>query len=75
MEQFQIARVRPPTENFSLAINTYFFCPWGKCTFCPNNLFHETIKFRRRTLEEIKNDIDNAALLNKSLLKRETSIF
>jgi radical SAM superfamily enzyme YgiQ (UPF0313 family) len=69
MEEFQIARVRPPTENFSLSINTHFYCPWGKCAFCPSNLFHGKIKFRRRILEEIKNDIDNAAQLNEYLLK------
>ncbi|MFX1338602.1 MAG: radical SAM protein [Promethearchaeota archaeon] len=69
MEEFQIARVRPPTENFSLSISTHFYCPWGKCAFCPSNLFHGSIKFRRRTVEEIKNDIDNAAYLNEFLLK------
>lgn len=68
MEEFQIARVRPPTENFSLSISAHFYCPWGKCAFCPNNLFHGKIKFRRRSIEEIKNDIDNAALLNEFLL-------
>jgi len=79
MEEFQIARVRPPTENFSLSISTHFYCPWGKCAFCPSNLFHGTIKFSRRTLEEIQNDIDNAVRLNDFLLKsghvNQTSMF
>ncbi len=69
MEEFQIARVRPPTENFSLAISTHFYCPWGKCAFCPRNLFHGSRKFRRRTLDEIKNDIDNAAYLDDFILE------
>ncbi len=69
MQGFQIAHLRPPTENFSLAINTHFYCPWGKCAFCPNVLFHEERQFRRRTLEEIKADINTAAILNEMLLE------
>ena len=69
MEEFQIARVRPPTENFSLAISTHFYCPWGKCAFCPSSLFHTIPKFKRRTLDDIKNDIDNAVVLNSYLLQ------
>ena len=65
MQEFQIARVRPPTENFSLSISTHFSCPWGKCEFCLGGSSRE---FKRRTLEEIKNDIDNASILNESLL-------
>lgn len=69
MDGFQIARVRPPTENFSLSINTHFFCPWGKCAFCPGFLFYEEKKFQRRTVDEIKKDIDNASELNNFLLQ------
>ncbi len=69
MREFQIATVRPPTESFSLSINTHEYCPWGKCAFCPGVLFLETRKFKRRTLEEIKNDIENAATLNNFLLE------
>ncbi len=69
MEEFQIARVRPPTENFSLSISTHFYCPWGKCSFCPSGLFHNSRRFERRTLEEIKDDINNAAFLNDFLLE------
>ena len=69
LDGFEIAAVRPPTENFSLAINTHFYCPHGKCAFCPSKLFSPTPKFQRRTLDEIKSDIDNAKQLNDILLK------
>ena len=68
-DRFEIAAVRPPTENFSLAINTHFYCPHGKCAFCPSKLFSPTPKFQRRSLDEIKADIDNAMQLNNLLLK------
>ncbi|MBN1802390.1 MAG: radical SAM protein [Candidatus Lokiarchaeota archaeon] len=68
MNAFQIATVRPPTENFSLAINTHSYCPWGKCAFCPGHLFEEELQFKRRTLEEVINDINNARDLNHELL-------
>ena len=70
MQEFQIAAVRPPTENFSLAINTHFYCPHGKCAFCPSQLFSSTPKFQRRTLEEIKIDIDIAEKIYEILLKK-----
>ena len=69
MNSFEIARLRPPTENFSLAILTHYFCPWSKCAFCPSNLFHKVRRFKRRSLEEIKQDIDNVVILNDYLWK------
>ncbi|MFX1274594.1 MAG: radical SAM protein [Promethearchaeota archaeon] len=74
MDGFQIASVRPPTENFSLAISTHFYCPHGKCAFCPSQLFSQTPKFQRRTLDEILNDIDNAARLDQMLLQSDGTI-
>ena len=69
MQEFQIATVRPPTENFSLAISTHTACSWNKCHFCVASLLERTPQFQRRTLEESKSDIDNAAELNDYLLK------
>ncbi|MFX0166987.1 MAG: radical SAM protein [Candidatus Hodarchaeota archaeon] len=65
MQEFQIATVRPPTENFSLSISTHFSCPWGKCAFCGSET--SSRNFKRRLLQEIKKDIDNAAALNEYL--------
>ena len=72
MQEFQIATVRPPTENFSLAISTHTVCSWNKCHFCVASLLESSSKFQRRTLEEIKLDIDNAAELNNYLLRDGT---
>ncbi len=77
MNGFEIAKLRPPTENFSLAILTHFNCPWSKCAFCPSNLFYKLRRFKRRTLEEIKKDIDNTAIINeyiweKGIISQET---
>jgi len=69
MQVFEIAKVRPPTENYSLSINSHFNCPWGKCAFCGSAFFHKSRKFKRRSLEEIKGDIDKARLLNDYLLE------
>lgn len=71
MQEFQIAGVRPPTENFSLSISTHLNCPWSRCAFCPNRLLmgREGRRFKRRSLEEIKNDIDRAATLNEFLFE------
>ncbi len=68
MNAFQIATVRPPTENFSLAINTHSYCPWGKCAFCPGHLFEEKFQFKRRSLEDVIGDIKNARDINDALL-------
>lgn len=68
MQEFQIATVRPPTENFSLSISTHSFCPWGKCAFCPTSSLKNEYKFKRRELNEIIKDIDNATLLNDYIL-------
>ena len=68
MQEFQIATVRPPTENFSLSISTHSACSWNKCEFCVASLLETTPKFQRRTLEDIKKDIDNAAEMNVFLL-------
>ncbi len=68
MQEFQIATVRPPTENFSLSINTHSFCPWGKCAFCLSSSISNVHRFKRRLLEEIIKDIDNAAFLNDYIL-------
>lgn len=48
---------RPPSEAGSLLIQATIGCPHNKCTFC--NMYKET-KFRIRTLEDIKQDLDSA---------------
>jgi radical SAM superfamily enzyme len=47
--------IRPPSEAQSLLIRVTRNCPWNKCLFCPA---YKGVKFSRRTMEEVKADID-----------------
>jgi radical SAM superfamily enzyme YgiQ (UPF0313 family) len=53
---------RPPNEATSALIRASRGCPWNKCLFC--NMY-KTIKFKPRTVEEVKIDIDRAAEIYK----------
>ncbi|MFH1538449.1 MAG: radical SAM protein [bacterium] len=55
---YDIGPIRPPSEAQSLLIRVSRNCPWNKCEFC--NVYKDT-KFERKSLEEIKRDIDAAA--------------
>ena len=58
IEPFEIASIRPPTENQSLSFRVTRSCYWNKCNFCP---VYKTIDSRsKRSLEEVKADISNA---------------
>lgn len=48
---------RPPSEAGSLLIQATIGCPHNKCTFC--NMYKNT-RFRIRTLEDIKQDLESA---------------
>ena len=50
--------IRPPSEAKSLFIRVTRNCPWNKCLFCP---VYKRRKFSRRSVEEVKADIDLAA--------------
>lgn len=58
MYPFEIGPIRPVDEADSLLIRTTRNCPWNKCEFCVN---YQHEKFSIRSVEEIKNDIENAA--------------
>ncbi|MBW2039722.1 MAG: radical SAM protein [Deltaproteobacteria bacterium] len=51
---------RPPSEAYSLLLRVTRGCPWNKCLFCS---MYKEIPFERRSLEEIKGDIETAAYL------------
>src|SRR4030067_1969862 len=51
---------RPPSEAYSLLLRVTRGCPWNKCLFCS---MYKDIPFERRPLEEIKEDIEQAARL------------
>ncbi len=50
--------IRPPSEANSLLIRVTRNCPWNKCIFCPA---YKGTKFSRRTVAEVKGDLDSLA--------------
>ena len=50
--------IRPPSEALSLLIRVTRNCPWNKCLFCPA---YKGVKFSKRSVEEVKKDIDSMA--------------
>ena len=55
---FEQGPIRPPSEAGSLLLRFTRNCPWNKCTFCP---VYKGTRFSRRSLQEIKEDIDAVA--------------
>lgn len=54
---FEQGPIRPPNEARSLLLRFTRNCPWNQCLFCP---VYKKSKFSRRTVEEIKEDIQTA---------------
>lgn len=50
--------IRPPSEASSLLVRVTRNCPWNQCIFCPA---YKGVKFSKRTVDEIKGDIDQMA--------------
>jgi radical SAM superfamily enzyme YgiQ (UPF0313 family) len=55
---FEQGPIRPVDEADSLLIRTTRGCPWNRCEFCVN---FKNMKYSKRTVDEIKTDILNAA--------------
>ncbi len=55
---------RPPSEAYSLLLRVTRGCPWNKCLFCS---MYKGIPFERRSLQEIKGDIEVAAQLYREV--------
>jgi len=55
--QFEVGPVRPPNEARSLLLRFTRNCPWNQCLFCP---IYKGKSFSRRSVEEIKRDIQTA---------------
>ena len=64
--KFEQGPIRPPSEAKSLLLRFTRGCPWNKCKFCGT---FRRFKFTRRTVEEIKADIDTAAQMRKEILQ------
>lgn len=55
---FEQGPIRPPSEASSLLLRFTRNCPWNRCTFCP---VYKGMPFERRSLQEIKKDIEVVA--------------
>jgi len=69
---FEQGVIRPPSEASSLLVRVTRNCPWNRCHICPA---YKGQKFSRRTVEEVKNDIDMMADYYSSNAGRITSAF
>jgi len=54
---FEQGPIRPPNEARSLLLRVTRNCPWNQCLFCP---VYKRRKFSLRTVEQIREDIQNA---------------
>ena len=61
---FEQGPIRPPSEAGSLLIRVTRNCPWNKCAFCRS---YKGKKFSRRSLDEIKADIDAARAVSDEI--------
>lgn len=62
--------IRPPSEASSLLLRVTRNCPWNQCVFCPA---YKGTKFSKRTVDEVKKDIDAMAVEYRGV--RVTSAF
>jgi len=67
IEPFEICSIRPPTENYSLTFRLTRNCGWNKCLFCP--VYKYGTSFSRRSVEEVKKDVDRAKMIYTLLLE------
>jgi radical SAM superfamily enzyme len=56
---FEQGVIRPPSEASSVLVRVTRNCPWNQCIFCPA---YKGTKFSKRSVEEVKSDIDNMAI-------------
>ena len=56
-ENYDFPPFRPPSEANSLLLRVTHGCPWNRCAFCP---MYKHIKFEKRPVQEVKQDIDTA---------------
>lgn len=61
---FEQGPIRPPSEANSLLLRLTRNCPWNRCDFC---VTYRGEAFSRRSVEEIKKDIDTVATLGEQV--------
>lgn len=52
---YEVGPIRPPSEAYGLLLRLVRGCAWNKCKFCG---FYRGEKFSLRSVEEVKQDID-----------------
>ena len=57
MYDYDFPPFRPPNEAGSALIRASRGCPWNRCLFCT---MYKNIKFKPRSVEEVKKDIEHA---------------
>jgi radical SAM superfamily enzyme YgiQ (UPF0313 family) len=61
---FELGPIRPPSEATSLLLRITRNCTWNKCGFCTS---YKDQSFSRRSVEEIKKDIDTVTKMSRQL--------
>lgn len=61
---FEVGPYRPPSEAYSLLIRATRNCPWNRCKFC---CMYKGNKFEYRSVEEIKQDIKTAKIIQDKI--------
>jgi hypothetical protein len=61
---YEIGPIRPPSEALSLLVRFTRNCPWNKCEFCH---LYKGKKFERRSVADIKADIDTIGEIRHTL--------
>lgn len=69
---FEQGVIRPPSEASSLLVRVTRNCPWNRCHICPA---YKGKTFSRRSVKEVKRDIDMMAEAYSSYADRVTSAF
>jgi radical SAM superfamily enzyme YgiQ (UPF0313 family) len=72
MVMFEQGVIRPPSEAFSLLVRVTRNCPWNRCLICPA---YKGTKFSKRSVDEVKRDIDMMAEVYGYQSSRITSAF
>ena len=69
---FEQGVIRPPSEANSLLVRVTRNCPWNRCLFCPA---YKGTAFSRRSVKEIKEDIDEMARYHRGHDSQVTTAF
>lgn len=68
---FETGPIRPPSEANSLLVRLTRNCPWNKCAFCP---VYKNARFSKRSVEDVKKDIDSMHILSERLNEASKSL-